>query len=209
MLGIIDYRAGNSSSVLNALNKIVCDVKYVRSKEELRNLNGIILPGVGSADATMQSLKELDLIDALHEKVMVGNLPFLGICVGLQVLFDYSEEGKTKCLGWLPGKVVRFDDSVVRVPQIGWNRVEFTGNSPFLDGMKEGYFYFVNSYHAVPQDRSVVLGTTEYGKDFYSAVEKGNIYATQFHLEKSGSTGLRLLRNFASICGEKLREGDS
>jgi len=205
MIGVIDYKAGNSPSVLNALNKLGADAKLVCSKEEICSCSGIILPGVGSADATMSSLREMDLIGVLQERVMVGKIPFLGICIGLQVLFEYSEEGNTRCLGWLPGKVVRFDDSLVRVPQIGWNRVAFRRESPLLNGMKEGYFYFVNSYYAIPEDKSVVIGTANYGADFCSVVESSNIYASQCHLEKSGRTGLKLLRNFAALCGEPAR----
>jgi len=202
MIGVIDYRAGNSPSVLNALNKLGIEARLVDSNEEICSCKGIILPGVGSADATMQSLRDMNCIDMLREKVLVEKVPFLGICVGLQVLFEYSEEGNTRCLGWLPGKVVRFDDALVRVPQIGWNRVEFRRDSPLLDGMREGYFYFVNSYYAIPGDESLVLGSADYGIEFCSVVESSNIYASQCHLEKSGNTGLKLLRNFAAVCGE-------
>jgi glutamine amidotransferase len=201
MIGVIDYKAGNSPSVLNALNKIGCPAMLVKTEEEIASCGGIILPGVGSADATMQSLKEMGCIEVLNDMVMVRKLPFLGICVGLQVLFEYSEEGSTKCLGWLPGKVIRFDDSAVRVPQMGWNKVEFKRDSALLNGMKEGYFYFVNSFHAVPADPGIILGHTYYGRDFCSVVESGNIYASQCHLEKSGLTGLKVLENFAEIAG--------
>jgi len=201
MLGVINYKAGNSTCVLNALDKIGCDAALVESKEELSECSGIILPGVGSADATMQSLRDLDMVDLLTEMVLVRKTPFLGICVGLQVLFDTSEEGHIECLGWLGGKVVRFDDKAVRVPQIGWNRVSFRRDSQLLDGLKEGYFYFVNSYYAIPEDESIVLGTTEYGVEFCSVLEYGNIRAAQCHLEKSGETGLRILRNFAALSG--------
>jgi glutamine amidotransferase len=209
MLGVINYKAGNSTSVLNALTKIGCDAALVDSKEEISGCSGIILPGVGSADATMQSLRELDLVDALTDSVIARRVPFLGICVGLQVLFDTSEEGNTTCLGWIGGRVVRFDGNAVRVPQIGWNRVSFRRDSLLLGGLKEGFFYFVNSYYAIPEDNSVVLGTTEYGTEFCSILECKNIWAAQCHLEKSGETGLRIFRNFAAIAGSLGQAGGS
>lgn len=199
MTGIIDYRAGNSPSVLNAMNKLGCNAELIKTKDEIERCSGIILPGVGSADATMLSLKEMGCIDILEEMVLGKKIPFLGICVGLQVLFDHSEEGNTDCLGWLPGQVKRFDDKSVRVPQMGWNKVSFKRESPLLKGIREGYFYFVNSYHAVPTDAEMVLGSADYSGEFCSVIEHCNIYAAQCHLEKSGTTGLALLKNFSDI----------
>ncbi|MGI6577541.1 MAG: imidazole glycerol phosphate synthase subunit HisH [Eubacteriales bacterium] len=201
MLGVVDYKAGNSTSVLNALNKIGCNGALVKSKDEISKCSGIILPGVGSADATMQSLRDLDLVDFLTDLVMERKKPFLGICVGLQVLFKSSEEGNSGCLGWLPGRVVRFDDNAIRVPQMGWNRVDFKRDSLLLNGIKEGYFYFVNSYYAIPEDENIILGTTEYGVEFCSVVEYKNIWAAQCHLEKSGEIGLKIFENFAALTG--------
>jgi glutamine amidotransferase len=127
--------------------------------------------------------------------VLEEGLPFLGICVGLQILFERSEEGGATCLGWLAGEVARFPPGV-RVPQIGWNRVAFSPTEPLGAGVAGGYFYFVNSYYARPAE-PVTAGETEYGVRFASVVRKGNVAATQFHLEKSGETGLRVLKNFA------------
>ena len=128
---------------------------------------------------------------------MGDRVPFLGICIGLQVLFDHSDEGDTDCLGWVPGRVLRFPDDR-RVPQIGWNEVRFAREHPVVTPAQDrGHFYFVNSYYAVPDDPSDVLGVTEYGHEFCSVVAHGNIVATQFHAEKSGPLGLALLREFA------------
>jgi glutamine amidotransferase len=197
MIGVIDYRAGNSPSVANALLKLGVENSLISTAEEFELCDGIILPGVGSADATISSLDELGLLGRLKEAVLGEKKPFLGICVGLQVLFEYSEEGETECMGFIKGKVRRFEGAKLRVPQMGWNKVDFRRDSVLTGGIREGYFYFVNSYYAEPEDESVILGTAEYGQDFCAFVESGNIFASQCHLEKSGNVGLALLKNFA------------
>lgn len=200
MIGIIDYKAGNGPSVKNALAHMGIEAELTADKDMLRACSHIILPGVGSAGATMDSLKELGLIPVLEEHVFNGKKPFLGICVGLQVLFEKSEEDDAVCLGWLKGDVVRFDEAHIRVPQIGWNSAKFTKKLPILDGIgEEEYFYFVNSYHVRPADSGIVLATTDYGAPFCSMVAQDNLYASQFHLEKSGEIGLRLLKNFTQL----------
>ena len=202
MIAVVDYRAGNGPSVLNALETIQASCKMAKSAEDFDGATAIILPGVGSADATIASLKEQGLLEAIEEKVLRDKIPFLGICVGLQILFDHSEEGDTPCLGWLKGQVKRFPETV-RVPQIGWNRVPYRKPHPLTQGLGDGdYFYFVNSYYVIPEEDDVILGTTEYGQPFCSFVAKGNIMASQFHMEKSGEGGLRLLRNFVRIAEE-------
>ena len=169
MIAIIDYKAGNAPSVYHALKKMNISSKLVNNKAEIIQAEKIILPGVGSAFETISSLKELDIIDTLNELVVNKKVPFLGICVGLQILFDHSEEGNVNCLGWIPGRVKKFDKSVVRVPQIGWNSVEFTRPSPLIKGIPNGsYFYFVNSYYAVPTNHEYSLGFTKYGERFCS-----------------------------------------
>jgi glutamine amidotransferase len=156
---------------------------------------------VGAAAATLESLRESELLDALTRRVQQDNAPFLGICIGLQVLFEHSEEGDTPGLGWLPGKVRRFPDSL-RVPQIGWNEVRFSRSHPVTAGLPDvGHFYFVNSYYADPRDPTDALGRTEYGVEFASVVAHDNVIATQFHTEKSGRLGLRLLAEFANWDG--------
>jgi len=201
-IGIIDYKAGNAPSVLNALKKQNIQAELVSSKAELKKMTALILPGVGSAGATMRSLAELSCKELLCDLVQKEGIPFLGICVGLQILFEHSEEEDTSCLALLPGRVRKFNSSAVRVPQMGWNSVDFTKASPILDGLNPSeYFYFVNSYYAEPADKEIVLATTNYGSNFCSMVQKGNITATQFHLEKSGEVGLKLLQNFAKQGG--------
>ncbi len=201
MIGVIDYKAGNAPSVLNALRALNIKAELVSTPEALRPLTGIILPGVGSARATMDSLRELRLIPALEEKVFGEKTPFLGICIGMQILMEYSAEGETPCLGWLKGRVERFDGAV-RIPQMGWNEVAFRRRDPILANLKEKeYFYFVNSYYVRPAAEEVVLATTNYGREFCSMLAWGPLYATQFHTEKSGAAGLQLLKNFALLAG--------
>lgn len=199
MIGIVDYKAGNSRSVMNACARIGVEAKLVNTKEELKQVDKIILPGVGSAKATMDSLSELDIVDTLTDLVINKKKPFLGICVGLQVLFEHSEEGDVDCLGWLKGQVRKFDATKVRVPQIGWNKVTWEKESPITKGMSEHYFYFVNSYYAVPQNKEDILGQACYEHDFLAFVNHDNIFASQCHIEKSGEIGLHILKNFCEM----------
>ncbi len=199
MIGIIDYKAGNAPSVLNACLHKNIDASLVSTKDELEKCSKIILPGVGSAGATMDSLKELALIEPLTKAVLGEKKPFLGICVGLQVLFEKSSEDNAECLCWLKGDVVKFDSNSVRVPQIGWNSAKFIKKLPINQNLSdEEYFYFVNSYHIRPQE-DIALAYTSYGQEFCSMIAKDNIYASQFHIEKSGEVGLKILENFATL----------
>ena len=196
-IGIIDYKAGNAPSVFNALKKIGVEAVLLAEPREAENVTALILPGVGSARATMESLAEKNWIAALDDMVLKRGLPFLGICVGMQILFDHSEEEDTDCFSWISGKVERFSPDKIRVPQMGWNGVNWRLEHPLLDGIDNPeYFYFVNSYYVKPEDDRLIFATTDYGTDFCSAVVCRNIAATQFHLEKSGEAGLRLLKNF-------------
>jgi len=207
MIKIIDYKAGNSQSVGHAVARLGHGYDFVRGAEDLEGATHIILPGVGSARATMEVLDELALLKPLTQMVIENKVPFLGICVGLQILFEYSAEGGVNCLGWLKGTVERFDQKALRVPQMGWNQVRFLRNAGSITVEKpdptEGrvsssadYFYFVNSYYAIPQNPEDIWATTFYGKPFASAVHRDNIYGMQFHVEKSGETGLNLLNCF-------------
>jgi len=198
MIAVVDYRAGNAPSVLYALEHLGLPARLVSTASDVRTADRIILPGVGAARATIDSLVEQDLVGALTDRVLGDKVAFLGICIGLQVLFDHSEEGDTAGLGWVPGRVARFDDTG-RVPQIGWNEVRFTRSHAISAGVpSRGHYYFVNSYYCVPDDPGDALGLTDYTTEFCSVVARGNIVATQFHAEKSGALGLALLRGFAT-----------
>jgi glutamine amidotransferase len=201
MIGVVDYRAGNAPSVLYALERLGLTATLVGDTAGLDAVDRVILPGVGAATATIASLEESALVAGLTRRVVDERVPFLGICIGLQVLFEHSEEGPADCLGWVPGRVVRFPDTD-RVPQIGWNEVQVARTHPLVAGWPEHpYCYFVNSFHAVPTDAGAVLATTEYSVPFCSMVATGNVAATQFHAEKSGEIGLAVLRNFATWDG--------
>ena len=200
MIGVIEYKAGNAPSVLNSLHKLNDPAELISSPRDISTVKGIILPGVGSAGATMDSLRKMGFLDVLEEKVLNDGVPFLGICIGLQILFDHSEEGDTECLGWIPGNVRRFPEDKVRVPQIGWNEVKFIRNHAVISGLNESeFFYFVNSYYVTSANEEVVLARTQYGVDFCSMISYKNIFGAQFHIEKSGVMGLRLLKNFSMI----------
>lgn len=197
MIGVIDYKAGNAPSVFNALKKVGCDGVMIKCGDDFNGLDGIILPGVGSADATIESLKETGILSVLEKKVLEEKIPFLGICIGMQILFEHSAEGDVDCLSWLKGNVVRFDSSHVRVPQMGWNEVAFRREHPLVENMGEsGHFYYVNSYHVVPENDEDVLAVTDYDGEFCCMVQRDNIMAAQFHIEKSGPLGLKMLKNF-------------
>jgi len=198
MIAVVDYRAGNAPSVLYALEHLGLSARLVDRPDQIAAAERIILPGVGAARATIDSLVDQDLVGALTDRVCGDRVPFLGICIGLQVLFDHSDEGDVDGLGWVPGQVRRFPDTG-RVPQIGWNRVRFTRAHPLVaDAPDEGYFYFVNSYYCVPDEPADALGMTDYTVEFCSVVARDNVVATQFHAEKSGPLGLSLLRAFAT-----------
>lgn len=202
MIKIIDYKAGNAPSVLCAVTHLGYEATFVREPDEILSATHIILPGVGSAGATMRSLRDMELLDVLAQAVLRNKTFFLGICVGMQILFEHSEEENVSCLGWLKGDVVKFDTSKVKVPQMGWNKVVFAQNClhhnpPYK--AEDGYFYFVNSYYTKPKNENDVWGVSDYDGEFTAAVHCENIYATQFHIEKSGAAGLALLQGFLSL----------
>jgi glutamine amidotransferase len=197
MIDVVDYQAGNAPSVAYALDHLGLECRLVTSPDEIGRSERIVLPGVGAARATLDSLAAQGLVEPLAARVQAGT-PFLGICIGLQILFDHSEEGDAPCLGWIPGAVRRFPDTD-RVPQIGWNTVRFSRDHPVTAVLPPvAHFYFVNSYYCVPDRPEDVLGVTEYSVEFCSVVARDNIVATQFHAEKSGELGLSLLRSFGA-----------
>ena len=197
MIKIIDYKAGNAPSVMHAVKRLGFDAAFACKPSDIENATHIILPGVGSARATMDSLCDMGLISALDEAVLRNRAMFLGICVGMQVLFEHSEEENADCLGWLKGNVVKYDASKIRVPQMGWNEVSFVKKAPFET--EDGYFYFVNSYYAKPEDENDIWGLADYGGFFAAAVHRDNIFGAQFHVEKSGEAGLALLNAFLGL----------
>lgn len=199
-VAVIDYHTGNSQSVGYALQSLGVEHCVVQKPKDAQGASHFILPGVGSAGTTMRYLEQDGWLSFLNEHVREDGLPFLGICIGMQILFEESEEQSAECFGWLPGRVRSFDRTQTRVPHMGWNKVSMTTDHPFVSGFSsDEYFYFVNSYYVVPDDPSIQVGTTEYGKTFASVVARDNIMATQFHIEKSGPVGLQLLKRFTQI----------
>ena len=198
MIAIIDYRAGNLPSVLRAVEHLGHEAQITGDADAIRSAERVIFPGVGAAGATMENLRELGLDTLLRDEVFLSGTPMLGICIGIQIIFERSEEDDATCLGLLPGRVRRFDEAHgLKIPQIGWNQVRFTKPHPIFEGVPDGaHYYFVNSYYPVPADPEQVCATAEYGETFACVVAKDNLIATQFHLEKSGPVGLTLLDNF-------------
>lgn len=201
MIAVIDYGAGNLQSVLNALNRLRCEAFVTNDPGKLLDADAAILPGVGSFGDAVMNIEKSGIRDAITCFAKSGK-PFLGICLGLQLLFERSEESPgAKGLGILKGEVTRFKkEPGLKIPQMGWNSIEFKQKSPLLNGIPDGAFmYFVHSYYLTAVDRPDVLATTQYGREFDSLVSHGNIFAAQFHPEKSGDTGLKILKNFADL----------
>lgn len=200
MVAIIDYDAGNLSSVGKALQYLGEDVTITRDKKELLRADKVILPGVGAFADAMEKLHHYDLVDTIH-RIVDNKTPFLGICLGLQLLFERSEEGTgTRGLGILEGRIVRIPDTGLKIPHIGWNSLSIKKDAALFQGVNDGaYVYFVHSYYLHAEDESIVKATTEYGTCIHASVEKDNIFACQFHPEKSGDVGLTILRNFAAL----------
>lgn len=204
MIAIIDYGMGNLRSVSKALELLGAQVCITSDKGEIKKAKGIVLPGVGAFIQAMENLKRLNLTSVICD-VLEKNKPFLGICLGMQLLFSESEEGgDCKGLGIIEGRVRRFGPGALKVPHMGWNTVKFKAQSEkykIFDGISDNsYMYFVHSYYAEPKDKSLILATAEYGIEFTAAIAKKSIYATQFHPEKSHTLGLKILENFCKLC---------
>jgi len=195
---IVDYGMGNLRSVQKAFEKIGFDARLTRNKDEIGRASAIVLPGVGAFKDCMENLEKYGLVEILLRSIEKGK-PYLGICLGLQVLFSESEEfGSHKGLDLIKGKVVRFvPDPEHKVPHMGWNTIEKEKESSMLQGIESGdFFYFVHSYYVIPDETKWISSFTIYGKPFVSGIWKENLFATQFHPEKSQQKGLRILENF-------------
>ncbi len=201
-IGIVDYGRGNLRSVEKGLAKAGFKASVLVSPEEMRGMQGLILPGVGAFADAMAALRQGDWVEPLLEFAHSGK-PFLGICLGMQVLFEIGEEhGEHRGLGLLPGRVVKFLPGR-KIPHMGWNTVHWKKTDPLTEGVpQETWFYFVHSYYALSKDEGVVLGTSEYGVRFPALVGQGNVWGSQFHPEKSGTWGLKLLENFGRLVQE-------
>ena len=205
MIAVVDYGMGNLRSVQKALEHVGADAVLATDVETVSRAEKVVVPGVGAFKDAMAGLTQAGLVEVIKESVEAGK-PFLGICLGLQVLFDEStEDGLCKGLGIVQGRVVKFgttapDGSKLKVPQIGWNQLFGKGDVPLLRGVADGsYVYFDHSYYVVPTDPEVTAGETEYGIRFTSIIWKENVFGTQFHPEKSQEVGLRMLKNFADL----------
>ena len=193
-LAIIDYDAGNTRSVINALDRLGVENILTDNLEEILAADRVILPGVGHAASAMKILKNKRLVEGIKRIKQ----PFLGICLGMQIMMDRSEEGDTECLGLVSGTVKLFDNELFKVPKMGWNNLK-PSDSPLFKGIdKEDYFYFVHSYY-VPFDESYTIASTDYILEFSAAIQKDNFFGTQFHPEKSGEIGEKILQNFLDI----------
>ena len=197
---IIDYGLGNVASIYNAVEYLDRNVKLSRNPDDIKKATHLILPGVGSYKSGMDNLFKYDLVEILNSQVITKKKPFLGICLGMQLLSTSSTEGgPQKGLNWINGEVIKIisNDKNIKVPHMGWNSVKHTNNSGLFKNIKNSSsFYFVHSYHFVPKDKSIITGTCFHGVEISSSLQKENIFATQFHPEKSHNVGTELLKNF-------------
>lgn len=203
MIALLDYGSGNLRSAHRALLKVGADVRVVQHPKEINGAHGMVLPGVGAFDDCMNALRKQELLEAARDFIKTGR-PFLGICVGYQALFERSEEFNSCAagLGLFGGSVVRFGERPgLKIPQIGWNQLRITKTDcPLYRGIADGsYVYFVHSFFPKPTDKSIVATETDYGDTFASSVWRDNVFATQFHPEKSQKVGLQLLKNFVAL----------
>lgn len=202
MITIVDYGMGNVGSVKNALLFLGAKVLISRELTDIEKSTHIVLPGVGAFGDGMKKLEEFGLVDVLRIEAIEKRKPFLGICLGMQLLASIGEEGGLhKGLGWVPGRVRRFkiDEEKFRVPHIGWNDVLPVNDAPLFSGIASSVFYFVHSYFFVPEDKNIIAATCDYGEEFPAAIQKDNIFGVQFHPEKSQKSGLALLKNFINL----------
>lgn len=196
MITIIDYKTGNLKSISNGFKKIGAEYQITDDKEVIADADYLVLPGVGAFGSAMENLKPFE--DVIHEHVS-DDKPFLGICLGQQVLLSESEESPgVKGLDLFKGHVELLPEGV-KIPHMGWNKLKVTNNSPILEGIDGEFFYFVHSYHVIADDESIVAGVCEYGGDVVASLAQNNLFSTQFHPEKSGKYGLKILKNFTNV----------
>lgn len=200
MIGIIDYGVGNLQSVYNGFKHVTDDIVVTSNKNIIEEASHIILPGVGAFGKAMENLEKGGFIDLIYKEINKGK-PFMGICLGMQLLLSESEEmGNYKGLNLIPGKVLKFKECGYKIPQIGWNNIHIKQNTLYKNVPDKSMFYFVHSYYVKPNDNNVIGTETEYNNITYcSSIEKDNIFATQFHPEKSGKYGIEILKNFVSL----------
>lgn len=203
MIAIINYRAGNLTSVERALLHLGIECRITDNYDEILAAQRVIFPGVGAAGKAMETISELKLDKAIHAVIDKGT-PFMGICLGTQIILSHSEEdGGTPCLNLIEGQVKRFEDQGLKIPHMGWNSITVCHEHPMLEGVdKDAQFYFVHSYYPSPEKEQDSVAKTEYGTSFSSVLAHANIFATQFHPEKSGPQGLRILENFSRWDGK-------
>lgn len=196
MITIIDYKSGNLRSISNGFKKLNCDVEITNDVEKIADAQHLVLPGVGAFGSAMENIEPFK--NVIYEHINSGK-PFLGICLGQQVLMSKSEESKdVKGLDIFKGSV-EYLPVDLKIPHMGWNKLDVVNNNPILEGIDGKYFYFVHSYHVVPDDDSVIAATTDYGMDIVASLHENNVFSTQFHPEKSGRDGLKILKNFINI----------
>lgn len=201
MIAIIDYDAGNIKSVEKALQKLGQDVVITRDKEQIQQADKVVLPGVGAFGDAMHNLNEYGLVEVIHQ-VVEKEIPLLGICLGLQLLFERSDESEgVEGLGILKGEICKIPEKTgLKIPHMGWNSLHLQQGGKLFEGIDEGaYVYFVHSYYLKAEDEKIVKATTDYSTCIHASVERGNVFACQFHPEKSGDVGLRILKNFVEL----------
>jgi imidazole glycerol-phosphate synthase subunit HisH len=197
MIAIIDYRAGNLRSVERALRYLGLECAITSNLDQIRTAERVIFPGVGAAGKAMETIASLGLDEVIRDVVGRGT-PFLGICLGTQIILEESEEDEARCLGIIPGKARRFPETGLKIPHMGWNTLQECGPHPIFEGVgASAQFYFVHSYYPDPEGPGLSMARTSYGVEFASVIARGNVVATQFHPEKSGQPGLRMLKNFS------------
>lgn len=204
MIAIVDYGSGNVAAIADIFKRLKVPHVITRDYSELRSADRYVLPGVGAFDTTMRTLKDSGLVEVLNDEVHGRGKKIMGVCVGMQILGDSSEEGLLSGLGWISGQIRRIDattlQSCPKLPHMGWNSIRLTANSPMLDGVDcERGFYFLHSYYFDATDQSNVMATVKYGKDLPCGVLRGNVFGFQFHPEKSHANGIAVFRNFSLL----------